>query len=183
MTDFMNMDDEGRREINRRVNARRQAGKPVSFSYAGPDGVPTSLATEQTVEEGIARIKPGDMLVLTPLLPLFLPSGEECLYIACEQDAGQTETLRLSAYIRRGDDYLRVFREMPGREAGLLFRDCFMRRASRTSPIGMCSHGKTIGPKSARSCSWTTSVSKTHPLRTWKPRSTAWTAAITARSS
>lgn len=55
---------------------------------AGPDGVPTSLATEQTVEEGIARIKPGDMLVLTPLLPLFLPSGEECLYIACEQDAG-----------------------------------------------------------------------------------------------
>ena len=127
--DFMNMDDEGRREINRRVNARRQAGKPVSFSYAGPDGVPTSLATEQTVEEGIARIKPGDMLVLTPLSPLFLPSGEECLYIACEQDAGQTETLRLSAYIRRGDDYLRVFREMPGREAGLLFRDCFMRRA------------------------------------------------------
>lgn len=129
MTDFMNMDDEGRLEINRRVNARRQAGKPVSFSYAGPDGVPTSLATEQTVEEGIARIKPGDMLVLTPLSPLFLPSGEECLYIACEQDAGQTETLRLSAYIRRGDDYLRVFREMPGREAGLLFRDCFMRRA------------------------------------------------------
>lgn len=129
MTDFMNMDDEGRREINRRVNARRQAGKPVSFSYAGPDGVPTSLATEQTVEEGITRIKPGDMLVLTPLSPLFLPSGEECLYIACEQDAGQTETLRLSAYIRRGDDYLRVFREMPGREAGLLFRDCFMRRA------------------------------------------------------
>ena len=38
----------------------------------------------------IARIKPGDMLVLTPLSPLFLPSGEECLYIACEQDAGQT---------------------------------------------------------------------------------------------
>ena len=51
MTDFMNMDDEGRREINRRVNARRQAGKPVSFSYAGPDGVPTSLATEQTVKK------------------------------------------------------------------------------------------------------------------------------------
>ena len=50
MTDFMNMDDEGRREINRRVNARRQAGKPVSFSYAGPDGVPTSLATEHTLQ-------------------------------------------------------------------------------------------------------------------------------------
>lgn len=89
MTDFMNMDDEGRREINRRVNARRQAGKPVSFSYAGPDGVPTSLATEQTVEEGIARIKPGDMLVLTPLSPLFLPSGEECLYIAASRTRGR----------------------------------------------------------------------------------------------
>ncbi|MFR3456972.1 MAG: hypothetical protein ACLTTU_00460 [Bilophila wadsworthia] len=36
MTDFMNMDDEGRREINRRVNARRQAGKPVSFPMPGP---------------------------------------------------------------------------------------------------------------------------------------------------
>ena len=129
MTDFMNMDDEGRREINRRVNARRQAGKPVSFSYAGPDGVPTSLATEQTVEEDIARIKPGDMLVLTPLSPLFLPSGRNACISPASRTRGRRKRWRLSAYIRRGDDYLRVFREMPGREAGLLFRDCFMRRA------------------------------------------------------
>ena len=129
MSGFMDMDDEGRREINRRVKARQDAGKPVSFSYAGPDGVPTSLATERTVEEALARIKPGDMLALTPLSPLFLPSGEECLHIACEQDAEQTQTLRLSAYIRRGDDYLRVSRETAKQEAGKLFRDCFMRRA------------------------------------------------------
>ena len=122
------------------------------------------------------------LLVLTPLSPLFLPSGEECLYIACEQDAGQTERCGFR-YIRRGDDYLRVFREMPGREAGSCSGTASCAAPSRTSPIGMCNHGKTIGPKSARSCSWTTSVSKTHPLRTWKPRSTAWTAAITARSS
>ncbi|MFQ9865653.1 MAG: hypothetical protein ACLRWP_00115 [Bilophila wadsworthia] len=181
MTDFMNMDDEGRREINRRVNARRQAGKPVSFSYAGPDGVPTSLATEQTVEEGIARIKPGDMLVLTPLSPLFLPSGRNAC-IACEQDAGRrkrcgfpptyvavTTTCACSGDARR--------------EAGLLFRDRFMRRAVPDITDWHVQSWETIGPKSARSCSWTTSVSKTHPLRTWKPRSTAWTAAITARSS
>lgn len=129
MSGFMDMDDEGRREIDRRVKARQHAGKPVFFSYAGPDGIPTSLATERAVEEGVARIKPGDMLVLTPLSPLFLPSGEECLHIACEQDAGRTETLRLSTYIRRGDDYLRAFRDVPRREAAGLFRGYFAHRA------------------------------------------------------
>ncbi len=129
MSDFMSMDDEERREINRRIKARQASGKPVFFSYAGPDGVPTSLATERTVEDGFARIKPGDMLVLTPLSPLFLPSGEECLYIACESHAESSEKLRLSAYIRRGDAYLHVFGEMAGHEAAQLFRDCFMRRA------------------------------------------------------
>lgn len=129
MSVFMDMDDEGRREINRRVKARQSAGKPASFSYAGPDGIPTSLATERIVEKDVARIKPGDILALTPLSPLFLPSGEECLHIACEQDAEQTENLRLSVSIRRGDDYLHVFREAAKQEAGDLFRDYFMRRA------------------------------------------------------
>ncbi len=124
---FFAMDGADRREINRRVRARQAAQAapgPVAFAYAGPDGIPTSLATEAGIEAEFAA-HPDGAADLVPLSPLFLPTGEECFSIACEPDG--KGRFRFMLFLRRGDDYRRSERSMERAEARTLFLDCFRR--------------------------------------------------------
>lgn len=144
MTDFMNMDGEA--GGNQPPGERALTGWKACFFMPGPTAFRRRYMPEQTVEEGIARIKPGDMLVLTPLSPLFRLPGRECLYRLRAGRGQQTETLRLPPTCR-GDDYLRVFRRCPDAEAGLLFRLLHAPRRPGHHRLHVQSTRETIGPR------------------------------------
>ena len=133
LENFLDMDEADRREINRRVLARQTAQAapgPAAFAYAGPDGIPTSLATDEGIGADFAAAQtngpagPDGPMELIPLTPLFLPTGEECLHLACEPDG---DRFRFVVFMRRGNEYRRAEQSLGRAEAETLFRDCFRR--------------------------------------------------------
>ena len=177
---FFAMDGADRREINRRVRARQAAQAapgPVAFAYTGPDGIPTSLATEAGIEAEFAA-HPDGAADLVPLSPLFLPTGEECFSIACEPDG--KGRFRFMLFLGAGTT--------TGAPSGAWNaprpEPCFWTASGAAFPrpptAGRKRHGSGIFPRNGKACLWTRNASTTTRSKTWRPPSTAWMRASTA---